>query len=40
MAKTYVCACGASFGTEAQLRAHAATCGVSRDPGGDPAPEV
>jgi hypothetical protein len=37
MAKTYTCACGATFATEAQLQQHAATCGMAREPGGEPA---
>jgi hypothetical protein len=39
MSNSYTCACGASFSTQAQLEKHAATCGVSRDPGGDPSAE-
>jgi hypothetical protein len=39
MAKELTCACGATFATPAQLQTHAASCGVSRDPGGDPESE-
>ncbi len=37
MPGTFTCTCGATFPTQALLSKHAATCGVSRDPGGDPS---
>jgi len=40
MAKTFTCSCGATFATESQLQSHAATCGISREPGGDPASDA